>query len=113
MVVDLDSIRGNAYNGTFARVFSFLGADDVDACVALASTFDINLHPPTGSGSEHVFDESLSKQKEACRARLLQSAWYAQNVQPIRVRMGYSPPSRPTSTAPTSSTPLLQAPALP
>ena len=112
MVVDLDSIRGNAYNGTFARVFSFLGADDVDACVALASTFDINLHPPTGSG-EHVFDESLGEQKEACRARLLQSAWYAQNVQPIRVRMGYPPPSPPTTTAPLPPPPLSQSPALP
>ena len=89
-VYDLNQVTASskAFDSAFSDMFSFLGVNNVSACVALAGLHD--LHRNTGEGTTHAMPKTLSADRDVLRAQLSTNSWFLDNVDPIRRALHYT-----------------------
>ena len=88
-IYDLDDVVAS-YDPSFLDIFSFLGADDVNDCVATAQQFDLNNATIQSGGRKHVMPTELTALRSALRLVLPELPWITTTIQPLRTDLGYS-----------------------
>merc|ERR1719198_440267 len=75
VAVDLDDDVARDFNGTWCRIFNFMGVTDdhIPGCVRTASKHDLKLHPP--SRYYHVHDPTHETLKNKLRLQLETSTY--------------------------------------
>lgn len=88
-IYDLAQITksSTAYDNAFTDIFTFLGVDDIVACVALAAKHDLSRHD---GQNKHAMAKELAADRDALRLFLQTTSVFHRYIHPFRQALHYT-----------------------